>query len=161
RPGRTATLVEFAERWKHEVLSQRKPSTQRAAGVHLGRYILRELGSLRLDQLTLETQQAFVASLSKRLSRKSILNVASTLSAVLSAARAWGYLTEGMSLKRLSLPPRNERPQRRFFTAQEVRQVVQAAPEPYSTIYMLAAMSGMRSGEIFGLKVEDLDFERG
>src|SRR5215472_1640412 len=82
-------------RWKHEVLSQRKPSTQRAAGVHLGRYILHELGSLRLDQLTLETQQAFVALLSKRLSHKSILNAASTLSAVLNTARAWGYITEG------------------------------------------------------------------
>ncbi len=63
-----------------------------------------------------------------------------------------------MSLKKLSLPPRSERPRQRFLTAQEVKQIVRAVPEPYSTIYLLAAKSGMRSGEMFGLKVEDLNF---
>jgi integrase len=159
RPARVSTLAEFAEHWRAKILSQRKPSTQKSASVHLGRYILPQLGRLRLDQLTLEAQQTFVAQLAMKLSRKSVLNVASTLSAMLNTAKAWGYVTEGMSIKRLSLPPRKERPRRRFFTAQEVRGIVEAAPEPYSTIYLLAAMTGMRSGEIFGLKVEDLDFE--
>ncbi len=160
RPGRVSTLAEFVEQWRVKVLSQRKPSTQKAAGVHLRRYILPELGRLRLDQLTLEAQQTFVSQLAKKLSRKSLVNVASTLSAILNTAKSWGYITEGMSLKKLSLPPRNVRPRRRFFTAQEVRRIVAAAPEPYSTIYLMAAMTGMRSGELFGLKVSDLDFDR-
>ena len=33
-----------------------------------------------------------------------------------------------------------------------------AAPEPYATIYAVAAMTGMRAGELLGLKVSDLDF---
>jgi integrase len=101
-----------------------------------------------------------VSKLAAKLSRKSLLNVASTLSAILNTAKSWGYITEGMSLKKLSLPPRNVRPRRRFFTAQEVRRIVAAAPEPYSTIYLLAAMTGLRAGELFGLKVDDLDFDR-
>ncbi len=110
--------------------------------------------------MTLEAQQTFISQLAKRLSRKSIVNVASTLSAILNTAKSWGYVTEGMSLKRLSLPPRSERPRRRFFTAQEVKRIVESAPEPYATIYLLAAMTGLRAGELFGLKTSDLDFER-
>ena len=155
-----STLAEFVEHWRLKVLSQRKPSTRKTAEVHLRRYILPELGRLRLDQITLETQQTFISRIADKLSRKSLLNVASTLSAVLNTAKAWGYITEGMSIKRLTLPPRSERPRRRYFSASEVMRIVQAASEPYSTIYLLAATTGLRAGELFGLKVTDLDFER-
>ncbi len=35
RPGRVATLEEFVERWRVEILSKRKPSTIHAAESHL------------------------------------------------------------------------------------------------------------------------------
>ena len=44
-------------------------------------------------------------------------------------------------------------------SADEIRRIVKAAPEPLGTICFLAAMSGMREGELFGLKVSDLAFE--
>jgi len=160
RPGRVGTLAEFVERWRVKVLSQRKPSTQKAAEIHLRRYILPELGPLPLDQLTVEAQQTFASKLVHKLRRKSVVNVLSTLSAILNTAKSWGYLTEGMSLKKLSLPPRSERPRRRFFSVVEVQRIVAAAPEPYSTIYLLAAMTGLRAGELLGLKISDLDFDR-
>jgi integrase len=37
---------------------------------------------------------------------------------------------------------------------------VAAAAEPLATICFLAAATGMREGELFGLKVSDLDFNR-
>ena len=40
RPGRVATVVEFAERWEFEILSKRKPSTREAAKSHLAAHIL-------------------------------------------------------------------------------------------------------------------------
>ncbi len=158
RPGRTATLAEFSERWRADVLSQRKPSTVRAAESHLQVHILPHLGAMRLDQLMPENQQAFVACLSKRHAAKTVLNVLGTLSAMLNTAKKWGYVCEGMELRTLALPARGEKAQAHFFTAQEVRAIVAAAKEPYSTMFGVAAMTGMRCGEIFGLKVEDLDF---
>src|SRR5262249_18719427 len=125
RPGRVSTLGEFVEHWRIKILAQRKPSTQKAAEVHLRRHILPEVGRQRLDQLTLEAQQTFVAKLATKLSRKSLVNVATTLSAILNTAKSWRYVTEGMSLKKLALPPRKERPSRRFFTAEEVRRIVE------------------------------------
>jgi hypothetical protein len=35
RPSRTATVAEFAESWKQQVLLQGKPSTKKAAESHL------------------------------------------------------------------------------------------------------------------------------
>jgi integrase len=158
RPGRVATLEQFATRWQSQVGSLRKPSTAKSQASHLRYHIIPALGSKRLEELTLEVQQSFVARLSKSLKRKTLLNVLQTVSVVLNTAKSWGYVTEGMSIKRLTLPPRGAHSVARFFSAEEARRIIAAAPEPYATIYAVAAMTGMRAGELLGLKVSDLDF---
>ena len=40
RPGRVATVAEFAERWEKEILSKRKASTIHSAKMHLKNQIL-------------------------------------------------------------------------------------------------------------------------
>lgn len=160
RPSRVCTVAEFSERWERDVLSQRKPSTRKAAMVHLGRHIKPALGQLRLDAITIEKQQQFVSALTGQLRRKTILNVAGTLSSMMNKAKEWGYAAEGVSLRKLAFPPRGVRAPARFFTADEARNVIAAAREPYGTLYALAALTGMRAGELCGLKVSDLDFAR-
>ena len=159
RPGRVASLQEFSERWRNEILAQRKPSTIAAAEGHLKNHILPELGRLRLEDISVERQQSFVTLLSGRMSRKTLFNVLGTLSAVLSAAVMWGYLGEAVGRRKLAFPSRRERPRRRFFTAEEIRRIVEAAPEPCATLFLTAALTGMRQGELIGLKVTDLDFD--
>jgi integrase len=158
RPGRVASLEQFVARWQHQAGSLRKPSTAKSQASHLRYHIVPALGSKRLDELTLEAQQAFVARLAKSLKRKTLLNVLQTLSVVLNTAKSWGYVTEGMSIKRLTLPPRGAHAVARFFSAEEARRIITAAREPYATIYAVAAMTGMRAGELLGLKVSDIDF---
>ena len=43
---------------------------------------------------------------------------------------------------------------------EEVRQIVQAAKGQYKVLFLLAAFSGLRAGELFGLHVEDVDLRR-
>jgi Phage integrase, N-terminal SAM-like domain len=50
RPTRIATVAEFANRWREEVLAKRKPSTVRSANSHLDAHIIPQLGTLRLDR---------------------------------------------------------------------------------------------------------------
>lgn len=38
--------------------------------------------------------------------------------------------------------------------------IIDAAPEPFKTLFAVAAETGMRSGELYGLRVEDVDFKR-
>jgi integrase len=48
-----------------------------------------------------------------------------------------------------------------ILTPLEIRAILGELSEPARTVTMLAAITGMRRGELFGLKWEDLDFERG
>jgi integrase len=160
RPVRIASLAVFAERWKAEVLAQRKPSTRNAAESHLRVHILPELGAMNLDQIGREYQQVFATRLSKIASRKTVLNVLGTLSSMLKKAKEWGYVCEGVEFDRLALPEASIGTVPRFFSADEARRIIEAAPEPFSTMFATLAMTGIRSGELLGLQLDDLDFER-
>jgi Phage integrase, N-terminal SAM-like domain len=97
QPTRIATVAEFAKRFREEVLAKRKPSTVRSANSHFAKHIIPKLGNLRLDQIGAENQQFFVNSLDGA-SRKTVLNVLSTLSAMLTTATNWGYsATQGLA----------------------------------------------------------------
>ena len=160
RPGRVATLAEFVERWRADVLAQHKPSTVRAAESHLRTHITPVLGARRLEEITPELQQSFITSLSRKLRRKTVLNIVATLSAILNTAKRWGYVCEGVDFARLAFPVQGERSRARFFTAEQARRIIKGGEEPFATIFAIAAMTAMRPGELLGLKVEDLDFER-
>jgi integrase len=160
RPGRIATVAEFAERWKVEVLAQRQLTTIRAAVSHLNNHILPQLGKFKLDEVSRERQQVFVTQLSQKVSRKMVLNVVGTLSSMLAIAKRWGYITETVKLRDLAVPTESVRPEARFFTAEQVRQILMLAEEPFRTMFAVAAMTGIRASELLGLKVDDLDFTR-
>jgi integrase len=160
RPSKVATVEQFAEKWRAQVLAQRKPTTIRAAVAHLRCHLLKEFGKLRLDELTLERQQIFVTKLSQQVSRKMVENVLGTLSSMLKVAKKQGYLTEGVKKADLVLPDRGVQTEARFFTAEQVRQIIALAEEPFHTMFSILAMTGIRAGELLGLQVDDLDFER-
>jgi integrase len=161
RPCRVATVAEFAERWKEQVLSRRKPSTRKAAESHLGVYIIPRLGELRLEDLGIENQQMFVGYLAEKVSRKTVLNVVGTLSSMLNTAKNWGYICEGVSVRRLVLPEREVKKQAKAFTPEEAKAILDLAQDPWRVMFAIAAYAGLRAGEILGLSVEDVDLVRG
>jgi integrase len=75
------------------------------------------------------------------------------------SARTWGYIAHD-PVAGIVLPKRH-RVARRFFSVEEALRILAAAPEPYRTFYWLALESGMRAGELCGLRVSDFDFDRG
>jgi len=160
RPGRVANLQEFAQRWQTEVLTHRKPSTVRSATSHIRFHILPYFGKKRLDEIGRETQQAFVTRLAATVSRKTLINVLGTLSAMLRTAKSWGYICESVKFGDLTLPAEQVKPVAAFFNGEQARQIIGASCQPYSTMFSIAAMTGLRAGELLGLLVEDLDFER-
>lgn len=158
RPTRVATLGEFAERWQLEVLSKQKPSSIHAAKSHLKIQILPILGKIRINELGAENQQSFVTRLSGTVSRKTLLNVLGTLSSMLSTAKNWGYVTEGVSLNKLALPERGIQKAPRCFSADQAKKIILAATGQFQIMFAIAAMTALRAGEILGLMVEDFDF---
>lgn len=161
RPGRITTVAEFAERWTGTVLSQHKPSSQKAAQSHLRCHILPRLGAVRLDAIGREAQQVFLTRLSATVSRKTARNVMDTLSAMLRKAKQWGYVCEKVDFRDLEFADVVVQPEPRFFTARQVQLIIDVAPEPYKTMFAILAMTGMRAGEMLGLQWEDIDFLNG
>jgi integrase len=47
-----------------------------------------------------------------------------------------------------------------YFKQADVRRILQEAREPYRTIFTIAAVTGLRAGELFGLTIADIDFDR-
>ena len=119
--------------------------------------ILPELGKLRLDQLGPENQQIFVNSLTGA-SRKTVLNIVSTLSSMVSTAESWGYACRAIEPRKLVLPERNSHVPAHF-TRSQAESILNLAQEPWRTLFILLAMTGMRAGEALGLQWDDVDFE--
>lgn len=161
RPGKVATLAEFVERWKENVLAMRKPSTQKAAQSHLNCYILPKLGKLRLEDLNQESVQQFVSQLSRKLSQHTVLNILGTLGSILKAAKSWKYVCGDFSPGELAIPAQGRKKEARFFSAEQAKAILAACEEePFRTMFAMAAMTGVRPAELCGFSVDDLDFER-
>jgi integrase len=160
RPERVTTMLEFIEAWKREVLSQQKPSTQRAARSHLKVHIIPKLGMLRLEEIGTENQQRFIGTM-EGMNRKSVTNILSTLSSILTTAKNWGYTTQEVEMKRLRLPQRGIPTEEKYLTTYQIAQILNIVPEPWRTLFMVLGLTGMRPGEVLGLQPQDIDFTAG
>ena len=162
RPGRVGNVADFAKRWKEEIVSKMKPSSQKSALSHLHHHILPHLGKLRLDAVGVENQQTFITNVAKAMrSSKSVANILGTLSSMMGTAKKWGYICEPVNLDNLVLPQRDSTQRGRTFTPEQGKRIISAAEYPYKLMYALAGYCGLRAGEIMGLRAEDIDLERG
>ena len=151
----TATFAEFANRWDATVLSQHKPSTQCATRSQLRKWLLPQLGGCALKDLDGQRLQAFVSGC--HCNPKTIRNLVATLRMMWNSARAWGYVAHN-PFDGLVLPKRGLI--KTFtFSLEETQRIITSSSEPYTTYYSILAETGIRGGEICGLRAADLDLE--
>ncbi len=153
----TATFAEFASRWESTVLTQHKASTQVTIRSHLRKHLVPYFGRWQMREVELEEVQRFVSS--RKVSAKTAKNLFATMQMLWKSARAWGYVAHD-AVSGVVLPKR-QRTSRRFFSVEELQSILASASEPYRTFYWLAVETGMRAGELCGLRVSDFDLERG
>ena len=155
------TLGQFAQEWRRDVAVNLKAGTVRVAESNLRAHILPNLGSLALTEINTKAVQAFVAhlALSGR-SKKTVLNVLATLSSIMRTARDWEYACGSFQVSSLTLPRDGVKKEQRSFSDEEARRIITEAEEPFSTIYAVIAVLGLRPGEALGLRVSDIDFAR-
>ena len=157
RPKRAATFSQFADRWEAAGLVGMKPSTQLNFKCHVRKYLKPYFGAMPLKEINSETVQGFVAELT--MSPRTVRNVVITFRSAWKTARAWNYVEHdpfhGVRL------PRRQRPQCFCFTIEEARRMLETAKEPFKTFCWLLAETGMRVGELCGMKIGDLDLDGG
>jgi integrase len=152
----TSAFEDFTSRWDSRVLTQYKPSTQITLRSHIRKHLNPFFGRMQLRDIGTEEVQSFISSVDA--SSKTKKNLFATFQMIWKTARAWGYVahdaTAGVVL------PKRGRVARRFFSLDEVLRTLAAASEPLLTFLWLAAETGMRAGELCGLRIGDVEFDR-
>lgn len=107
-----------------------------------------------MDEMGHEQQQIFITKLSQTVSRKTVLNVPSTFSSMLTCARRWGYICERVDISELVLPKEEVKTEGRFFTPDQVRKIIATASDPFHVIFSTVAMTGIRAGELLASRLK-------
>jgi integrase len=157
--GKTFSAV--VQEWRDQIALNLKPSTVRAAESHLKQHLLPRLGALHLQELTPKHLQVFVTALAATgITRKTVENVLQTLFSILRTARLFGSAVPAVRRADLALPRQETGREVRFLDARQMGQIISGGKEPFATMFALLGMTGLRAGEMLGLKINDLDFNR-
>ncbi len=170
------TFSQLAEEWltKYPVLRSIRPTTLENYRSFVQQHLLPCFGTMRVGDMTAQTVEDFIAlkrgpdgSVRRRgrpLSEQSLRTGLIALRLILQRAVALKYLNANPAAGVGRFPRAEEEEQVDAFTGAELRATLSRAFEhdpDFGTFLRLWAQSGMRAGEVCGLRWEDLDLEQG
>jgi integrase len=155
------TVKQYMEYWLEHV---HKPAIRLSTYVKccelVRLYILPALGHIKLQRLTIQQVQILYSQLQeKQLSASRIRFIHVTLHKALDDAVHTGLVSKNVcdSVK----PPRLVRKERPVLTPEQAQQLLEAAKgSPMEALLTVALATGMRRGELLGLKWRDINLEK-
>jgi integrase len=156
--GTAKTFNEVADQWERTRLPKLGDSSQYMSPKLVAKHLRPFFGKLAIDDIKTGTVNQWVSTTMKGFEPKTVHNMYKLFRAIVN----WHYKQEDLQPKKWSpdLPPLRELEQR-WFTPEEIALIVGASEGRNKMLFHLAAATGMRAGELFGLRVEDINFERG
>ncbi len=148
------TVDELIEAWRDVVKPALKPSTQAQYEWAITRWLSPRVGRKPLGDLEKVDVQRLLTSASATLAGESVRDLRNRIRGVLTHGEDWGWIREGSNPARgrLRLPPAVPTRRRRILSPSQLSRLLDELAEPYRTIVKLAALSGLRKGEIEGLR---------
>ena len=137
--------------------SSRRDTYEQLVRLHL----IPGLGRRRLAKLTPRDLQRFYADrVEAGCAPRSVGHMHRLLSSALKQAAEWGLVTQNVAS--LVHPPRPPRTPMRTLTATQASALLEAASDHrLAALFVLALHTGMRKGELLGLRWSDVDLEAG
>lgn len=150
---------QFSEQWLRDYAEGAvKPMTLRLYRILVKAHLNPAFGGLPVMGITPQHIQRFLAQClrEKGLSPRTANYLLFLLKKILRHARQWRYLREDPSegIK----PAREEQKEMAFLHPDEIRLLLKHADEPYRTLFLTAIFTGMRRGELLGLRWGDIDW---
>jgi len=158
-------LSEFVEEWWEENAFRWKRSGVKNMRSTLDKHLLPTFGPLAINTIGKGDVLKFRARLAdlpgrsgKTLSNKRINNIMQPLKSILDeAADRYGFPSPFRSIKRLPINKPDVHP----FSLAEVMRILENIRPDYRNYFTVRFLTGLRTGEIDGLRWKNVDFERG
>jgi len=151
-------LSEFTEQWFNiYVKNNNKVSEIKGKYYIFNKHILPFFGDKKLDKIGPLSIGEYINAVSKKgLSNKTINNHLTALRTCLNTAKDWGILGDAPKIKQLKTPPSSFV----FLSLVESEALLESATGFWKLMILTALKTGLRLGELRGLKWEDIDFTR-
>lgn len=156
------TVEQFLTNWLENTHKQRiRPRTYERYHEAIHLHILPALGRYQVQKLTPQQVQAFYARESKRgLAPATVAYYHSVLHNALNTAVQWGLVARNVC--DLVKPPRKQRFEMQTLTIEQGQKLLDTLRgHKWEALYTLALATGLRRGEILGLKWQDIDLASG
>lgn len=147
---------ELVERWKQAVLPTIKPATANYYVKILGAHILPAFGDRDIQDIGRFDLEKFLAERSRSYCRNSLRGMRVSFGRVMSWAVDCGWLEKNPA-SGVRLPNAPSRIKRTILTPEQIYQIAQKLNEPYATLVLFLAVTGLRIGEAIGIRWEDFD----
>jgi integrase len=160
-PDERLTVDRYLHDWLATTRSSLRPSTVRSYEGHIRLYLVPFLGSIPLARLGARQVEAMFAQLQVHgLSPSTIQRVRATLRVALGRAVKHGLVVQNAA--QLASAPRTERRIVEPMPPDQARRLLEALRgHRWEALYVVALATGLRRGELLGLRWKDVDLDSG
>ncbi|GMA50722.1 site-specific integrase [Alicyclobacillus contaminans] len=166
-PPANQSVAEFLTDWGNQKKLQVRPSTWRSYEWTLNYHVMPHIGHLKLKQVTPKHIEKLYATLREsprpdgkpgNLSERTILHVHLILQNAFDRAVRWGLI--GRNPCKLVDAPRPKKVEMKVWTKEQVQKFIKTSSEDsLYHVFLLLLTTGMRVGEVLGLRWQDVDLD--
>ncbi len=158
---RSVKFSDFLTTFECTVLPTLRPSTQEIYRFNIDKHLRPAFGDNELHRISRADLEKFLkGKLNADYAPGTVAKLRNQLSKILQSAVESDVVFENAA-RRVKVPPMSLRRPRVFLTAEQSRRLLKLLVEPTRTMALLALMTGMRKGEILGLRWRDVDLTAG
>jgi integrase len=154
---------EFVERhFLPNVLPTLKFSTQQRYRSTLNVHLLPAFGDTRLCDIgTFDLQRFILQKMEGGLGWEACSHLRNLMSKIFATAKKWNFFLGDNPAQGVELPEKTPVRETHVLTPQQIRSLLVLLAEPCRTMVLLGVLTGLRVGEILGLRWKDIDLVSG